>query len=302
MVNDFKPLTGADRIGCPLLLQFSIRKGWQTLASQGGFLLAPFKTNFLVVCCVAACFGGVSSRAGLSHKHIHEQQRLNRLLLAAAEAGNQVKVRQLVAKGASVKAVGGMALLTLSYTGATESGYNPFSLVRYLVMRGADVNAHNEDGRTPLMVAASTNSTDTIHLLLAHKADLEARDTDGNTALIAAAYAEGEGAYCNPEAAHILLTHGARVNAKNKSGNTALMRLGQLGYGDDDDFYPKVMALARDLVAFGANIGLKNKQGKTASQIATANHMARLARFLVESSRTRRKHNKFMVRSSVIRH
>lgn len=260
------------------------------------------KLALLVVCCIAVCFGGVPSRAGLTQKHLNEQHRLNKLLLAAAEAGNQVRVKQLVAKGASVKAVGGVALLTLSYTGETESGYNPFSLVRYLVMRGADVNVHNEDGVTPLMVAASTNSIDTVHLLLAHKAALEARDTEGDTALIAAAYAEGEGAYCNPEATHILLTHGARVNAKNKSGNTALMRLGQLGYGDDDDFYPKVMALARDLVAFGANIGLKNKQGKTALQIANSNHMAKLARFLVESSRTRRKHNKFMVRSSVIRH
>jgi len=62
------------------------------------------------------------------------------------------------------------------------------------------------------------------------------------------------------------------------------------------------MALAHDLIAYGANVGLKNKQGKTALQIAYANHMVRLARFLVESSRTRQRHKKYMVQSSATRH
>src|SRR5262249_61518933 len=49
-----------------------------------------------------------------------------------------------------------------------------------LIKSGADVNAHNNEGETPLMV---TYSGEVASLLVRSRADISARDNEGQTAL-----------------------------------------------------------------------------------------------------------------------
>jgi ankyrin repeat protein len=69
--------------------------------------------------------------------------------------------------------------------------------VRALVQAGADVNARNNDGSTPLIVAAFLCRTDIVQHLLAHGADKNAKDKAGHTALesVSAPFDQVKGIY-----------------------------------------------------------------------------------------------------------
>ena len=51
-----------------------------------------------------------------------------------------------------------------------------------LIEKGAEVNARDEDGRTPLMFAAWHGHIFVVHILRRSGADLKARDKHGQTA------------------------------------------------------------------------------------------------------------------------
>lgn len=91
----------------------------------------------------------------------------------------------------------------------------PNELVRWLVEQGADINAGDNYGRTPLHKHAISWCGST-ELLIDLGADLEAVDYQNETPLFAAA-----GSF-KPRAVHTLVTKGANVSAKNKMGQTPL--------------------------------------------------------------------------------
>ncbi|TVR52637.1 MAG: ankyrin repeat domain-containing protein [Spirochaetaceae bacterium] len=80
--------------------------------------------------------------------------------------------------------------------------------VRAALRAGADLDARDRYGLTPLMYAARYNrSVEVLRLLLDAGADVNARDSDGNTALMSAA-----GSNENPEITQLLIDAGARVD------------------------------------------------------------------------------------------
>lgn len=122
-------------------------------------------------------------------------------LIEAANAGDSGSVELLLNHGAAVKEAGEPAIEEayvvrcqkcvdliiakgLSKTGATIALCNlavlgDVNLVRVLLDHGADVNAVDPLGRTPLMYAAASDllNLDVVKLLVEHGADINARDT-----------------------------------------------------------------------------------------------------------------------------
>ena len=87
--------------------------------------------------------------------------------------------------------------------------------IDWLVAHGADINAKNVYGDTPLMLQASINQTEKVGLLLQFGADIHAKNRYQRTALH---YAEA------PETVEILLKNGADPRTKNDMNETPLMR------------------------------------------------------------------------------
>ena len=85
-----------------------------------------------------------------------------------------------------------------------------------LIADGADVNDTNEDGYTPMHLAAIYGELECVRLLLQNNANKEAPDNDGKTPLHWAAH-EGK-----VECVAALLEAGAMKNASNKGGSRPL--------------------------------------------------------------------------------
>ena len=78
------------------------------------------------------------------------------------------------------------------------------------IKNGASVRACNENGTTPLhRVAMYGKDPELVSLLIKHGADIEARDKGGYTPLLAASELHG----VLPEMIEKLLDHGANINA-----------------------------------------------------------------------------------------
>ena len=94
------------------------------------------------------------------------------------------------------------------------------------LQRGLDVNARDEWGRTPLIVALQQDQTAAAELLIRRGADPSATDAWGRTALLVAAQLR------NTVAIGSLLRAGADVNAANRNDITPLIAAAQTANRD----------------------------------------------------------------------
>ena len=99
------------------------------------------------------------------------------------------------------------------------------SEINQAIQNGAKVNAKDDKGWTPLMLAcenadSNENSKEVIELLIAKGADVNATDNDGWTPLMFAC--ENEEAKAK-EVIELLIAKGADVNATDNDGLTPLM-------------------------------------------------------------------------------
>ncbi len=107
----------------------------------------------------------------------------------------------------------------LEYAGQLD---NQRRVAELLLANGANVNARDVYGNTPLHIAGMVffpgffDNTDLVELLLSKGADLNAKNDEGDTALMIAADSVRLGVV------KALLARGADVNATNKDGKTAL--------------------------------------------------------------------------------
>jgi len=132
--------------------------------------------------------------------------------------------------------------------------------VRLLLDNGADLEARDEEGATPLLRAAAYGQTEIFELLIQRGATIRVRDKRGMTPLMAAA-CECALATMNStyDIVRILLEKGANVNAQDHDGTTALMNAAA-GFGG--------AAIVRLLLDHRANPAARNKHGETALTLA----------------------------------
>ena len=120
--------------------------------------------------------------------------------------------------------------------------------VKEWLKKGANINAVDKDGWTPLHIAAPLGCKDVAALLIAKGANVNAAHKDGWTPLhIAAAFGR------NDDVAALLIAKGANVNAADKHGDTPLHEAAIFGRKD----------IAALLIAKGANVNAMDNHGHT---------------------------------------
>ena len=131
--------------------------------------------------------------------------------------------RMLISRGADVNAPDGLGQTPVHRAVVRYDPDPNATILKYLIAQGADVSAADDLGQTPLHLA---NDYTHAVLLLGHKVDVNAVDSEGKTALHVAA-AEG-----NKVLIGLFLDRGADPKIKDKEGMTAYDRA-KLSFRDD---------------------------------------------------------------------
>lgn len=131
--------------------------------------------------------------------------------------------------------------------------------MKYLVEKGADVNAKSsERGETALMIASNGDKLEIVKYLISKGADINAVDKNGKNALmhhlggypesldVVKALVGGKGGFLSL----FKKSNGVDVNAKNNNGKTALM-------------YARSLEVIKYLLSKGADINAKDNEGKS---------------------------------------
>lgn len=141
------------------------------------------------------------------------EQGAGSILIYAAGSGNPEMVREILAYHPKINArdrKGQTALFAAGeYRNSDKDGAR-VEIVRLLVDAGADVNARDEDGNTPLH---ETFLTDVEEELLMLGADVNARNKEGETPIFTTV---------DDAAIPLFLAHGADLNIRNNEGLTVL--------------------------------------------------------------------------------
>lgn len=149
----------------------------------------------------------------------------------------------------------------LHYT--CNNDYNLHAASWLLVHVGADVNARDAKGKTPLMYAALLG--DHVRLLLSHGADPNLCNHVGITALHQASY------YGHETVVTQLLRQKININARTSNGRTPLLLA----------VAKRRYAVAKLLVAHGADVSIGEKHAKTPLYFALRNQDFRMISLLV---------------------
>ena len=194
------------------------------------------------------------------------------LVIAVNQSRPQI-VRLLLDKHADAAARDprGTSCLNIAAGGGWYGGQNDQS-VALLLAHGADVNAPDARGITPLIAATRHRiSLPVFTLLLKHGASVSAQGPNGETAFVSLVIHHR--LLDSPETfavIKLLLAHGANVNVCDKRGRTPLMLAAARGQ----------IVTSQTLIAFGADKAARDAQGHTAQDWVRENKRALLGPLL----------------------
>lgn len=144
---------------------------------------------------------------------------------------------------------------------------NQAEIITYFLSKGVDANKVNNDGNTPLMIAAGREIT-VVEKLLPVTKNINLQNSKGESALT---FAVRSG---NPESVALLLDKGADVNVKDKDGNNLGIYLVQsyrpAGRGEANATKDPFEAKVKLLQDKGLNLAAAQKDGSTLYHFAIA--------------------------------
>lgn len=164
------------------------------------------------------------------------------------QKGNFEQVKRLVEAGnADLKATDRFNRTVLHWAAVSHAG-----LIPLLLEKGADIEARDGSGMTPLHHAVSARNIESVKKLLAGKADIKAADKAQNSVLHFACRGKDPKA----EIITLLLKNGADVNAKDRGGTTPFMLV-----NSSDTYNPEVISA---IFTAKPDINAQNSRGETA--------------------------------------
>ena len=192
---------------------------------------------------------------------------VNDELSNAVDANDVERIKFLIGKGADVNALNNQGSAPIH----TAAGQRHDELIKLLIANKADVNLIDSNGMTPLLHAVMRDHVPSVKVLLENGADIEKPNSDGLRPL-SVAVAENKF-----EAAKALLSAGADVKSPaGPDGLTPLMIIAsQNAPAEGAMFRPdstRPNDIAQELLERGADVNAKSKTGVTALMIAAAHN------------------------------
>jgi len=133
-------------------------------------------------------------------------------------------------------------------------------IVTLLAEKGADPNVQDDTKKAAIVYAAGRGFSDVVRLLLEHGVDVNARYGNDLTVLMwAAGYSAEAGVNDMTKVLNLLIERGAKIDDKDNRGRTALMIAAELDHEAAVDL----------LLAHGADPALRDRQGKSASDLTS---------------------------------
>lgn len=195
----------------------------------------------------------VKHGACLDNLHLFDDDQEQSLLHYYAHMRNAVAVFLMVKHGADVRAISGYengtALHAASRTGCAK-------IIRFLIQKGADVNARDWEQKTPLHFAAAEGQIAAIRLLFENGADINAQDESGYTPLHLMMM-NGKPApdlWCIP-ALKVMLGLGPNTNLGIFEDNKTPLHIAILNQRDDE--------FIEILLNFGLDLNSRTVEGRT---------------------------------------
>lgn len=175
-------------------------------------------------------------------------------------------IRRFVATALALVLSAGVALADSPLADAIQAG--ELEAARAMIEDGADVNATQPDGATPLMWAVYNVDVDLVRTLLEEGARADVQNKFGASALSEAAR------LAQPEMVKLLLDAGADPDSANADGQTALMLAARAGD----------LEIVRMLVEAGADVNaVEQWRGQTALMWAAGSGHGEVTRYLTEN-------------------
>jgi ankyrin repeat protein len=188
-------------------------------------------------------------------RHCRRHNDFGTLLHLASYQLDLRLVRRLVNLGANVNAKDSWGRTPLHRV--LEDRYNSdedgFRVAQLLVVQGADVNARDEDDQTPLHFASYFLELTLVRMLLDRGANVNAKDNRGRTSLYCALEDRSNSDKDGFRVAQLLLERGADVNARDENHETPLHLA---------TYFPEPK-LVQMLLDHGANVNIEDKWGRT---------------------------------------
>lgn len=142
------------------------------------------------------------------------QEDLNILMRCAVASGDYKKVVYLLEQGANPNALSAYSSFWPPLMEAAAGGN--VCIATLLITHGADVNAIDGDGDTPLHLAVRQYQLESVRLLLTNNADIDIQNNNGFTPLHEAAHLR------DADAISILIKAGANPTLRNKAKETPM--------------------------------------------------------------------------------